>query len=91
MTNDEIKAFYREIGAVCSKYKISGVAGVWFSGNGHDEFGQMLYWDIADSRMKLIIEDLSQKYSYWAKHTLGHISRPLGPIREIIRKDSETN
>ena len=91
MTKEEIKQFYREIGEVCAKHNIGGIAGVWFSGKGHDEFGQMLFWDVADHRMKLIVTDLSEKYQYWAKHTLAHIPRPLGNIQEITKRDGEVN
>ncbi len=91
MSNEEIKAFYREIGEVCRKHKLSGLAGVWFSGAGHDEFGQLLFWDVTNTRMKLIVEDLSEKYQYWAKHTVGHIKRPLGSIRELSQDDDDKN
>lgn len=91
MTNDQIKAFYREIGDVCRKYKMSALAGVWFSGEGNDEFGQLQFWDVSDTRMRLIVEDLSEKYEYWAKHTLGYIKRPLGSIHEILKDDDDKN
>jgi len=83
MTNEEIKQFYREIADVCLKHDISGIAGVWFGGSKSNEFGQLLYWDVTDTHMKAIIKDLSEKFEYWAKHTVGHIKRPLGEIREI--------
>jgi len=93
MTNEEIKQFYRDIADVCLKHDIHGIAGVWFGGSKSDEFGQLLYWNITDSVMKMIIKDLSEKYEYWARHTLRHVKRPLGNIHEMRsnKGDSENN
>lgn len=93
MKNDEIKSFYREISDVCRKYDIAGFAGVWFSGAGHEEFGQIKNWDVTDHRMKAIMDMIAEKYERWAKETVGHVGRPLGEIREVRGrgKDQENN
>ena len=83
MTNEEIKQFYRDISDVCKKYKMNGVTGIWFSGNGHDEFGSIEYWDMTDSRMRAVITFISEKYQRWAKDAFGHIPKPIGQIREV--------
>jgi hypothetical protein len=90
MTIEEIKQFYREIGDVCIKYNISGITGVWFSGEGNDEFGGLQYHDVNDSRMGLIIQAISGMYAEWARVALNHVPKPIGSIHEIRRPDNDT-
>lgn len=91
MTEAQIKAFYKDLGEIVSKHKMSGLAGVWFSGEGHDEMGQLKFWDISDFRMKWVIEDIADKYERWAKHTIGHVPQHLGSIHDVSGDSSEGN
>lgn len=91
MTDQEVKAFYRDLGALCKKHKMSGLAGVWFAGEHSDLFGELKFWDIADSRMKLVIEDITDKYQRWARHTVGHLPRPVGNIHELTDDEPQDN
>ena len=90
MTVEQVKQFYREVGDVCIKHNISGVAGVWFSGEGHDEFGQLQFHDIADSRMGALTRIIAEMYNEWAKVAIKHTPKPIGNIHEVRRPDNET-
>ena len=71
MVNKEIEQFYRDIADVCLKYKISGIAGVWFSGEGHDEFGQLAFYDVT-TEMKTVVQMITEKYELWAGEAATH-------------------
>lgn len=93
MTNEQIKQFYREIGDVMNKHKVSGIAGVWFAGEGHDEFGQLVFWDAANGQMKRVVELINKKYEGWARDVVGKELPVIGMVRESRSSagDSEKN
>lgn len=90
MTLEEIKQFYREIGDVCIKHNIAGIAGVWFGGEGSDEMGQLEFYDIANTRMGLLMNMIGDRYKEWARDTVKHVPKPIGSFREIRRPDNDT-
>ena len=91
MTNDEIKNFYREIADVCLKYKMNGLVGTWFSGEGHDEMGQIQFWEPTSTQMKLIIMGISEKYLQWRGEVFKKPVNVIGRINERRSTDKGEN
>ena len=87
---EQIKQFYRDIGDVCIKHNISGVAGMWLSGEGNDKFGQLVFNNPADSRTGVLMGLIADKYAEWTRDVLKHVPKPIGTIREVRRSDNDT-
>lgn len=65
MTQDEVHKFYSEMAAVCHKYQIQAMVGMWFSGTS-DLYGFVKQYDLADTDMKAVADHIANRLEEWA-------------------------
>lgn len=88
MENTEVNDFYDEIGKVCSRFSVSGLVGIWFSGN-TDVYGKLTAYDVADTRMKTICERLAGVLEGWADGI--HKGAVVHEVRTAVTDNNDKN
>jgi hypothetical protein len=91
MTNDETTQFYKDLGALCVRYGIAGVAGVWFHGTS-DHYGSLVFHAPNNQQMKDITEGIQEMYLTWVRgiYEKAH-SEIVANVREVAGPDDTMN
>lgn len=66
MTQEQITNFYAEMAAVCAKYGVEGMAGMWFSGNSDDYGFFHGYYTGPETATGRVCRLISEKLEGWA-------------------------
>lgn len=88
MNNDQVKQFYREIAAVCTKFGVS-LTGMWFEADPGDFYGRIVAADPADTRMTAICDAIADKLKDWTDEIYQGPS--AGRIHETTKTPGEDN
>lgn len=88
MTNEQIKQFYHDLAAICTKYDMQGLVGVWFH-KSTDLYGFMKFYDIADTTMKTVVEGLAARLQEFCDHQ--HAGPTVGNVHDVSGSDKQKN
>lgn len=90
MTDEQVKAFYREIGAVCGKYGIGICVGMWFEGKDGDNWGPFKFWDVTDTDCKEVADFLVNRIERFADD-LDPNRKTEKHMREVVKSNPDKN
>lgn len=78
MTQEQVNAFYHDLGDVCRKHGIQGLAGIWFSKG--EEQGKLAFWNPLDLQTKTLVQCISEKW----EQLLRDAGIPAPPVTSVV-------